>query len=54
MFKVTIIKLKDIVKIGIILILIYVFSTFILKNSSVSFLRFLLKNVFRLRIEIIE
>ena len=32
MFKVTIIKLKDIVKIGIILILIYVFSIFILKN----------------------
>ena len=33
MFKVTIIKLKDIVKIGIILILIYVFSRFILKNA---------------------
>ena len=32
MFNVTIIKLKDIIKIGIILILIYVFSNFILKN----------------------
>ena len=32
MFKVTIIRLKDIVKIGIILILIYVFSRFIFKN----------------------
>ena len=32
MFKVTIIKLKDIIKIGIILILIYVFSNFILKH----------------------
>lgn len=32
MFKVTIIRLKDIVKIGVILILIYVFSRFIFKN----------------------
>ena len=32
MFNVTIIKLKDIIKIGIILILIYVFSNFILKT----------------------
>ena len=32
MFNVTIIKLKDIIKIGIILILIYVFSNFIFKN----------------------
>jgi len=36
MFNVTIIKLKDIVKIGIILILIYVFSRFILKRSSIQ------------------
>ena len=40
MFKVTIIKLKDIVKIGIILILIYVFSTFILKNIINYFVNF--------------
>ena len=32
MFNVTIIKLKDIIKIGVILILIYVFSNFILKT----------------------
>ena len=36
MFNVTIIKLKDIVKIGIILILIYVFSRFILKKFSIT------------------
>lgn len=40
MFKVTIIKLKDIVKIGIILIFIYVFSIFILKNM-VNFIDYL-------------
>lgn len=32
MFNFTIIKLKDIIKIGVILILIYVFSNFILKT----------------------
>ena len=32
MFNVAIIKLKDIIKIGVILILIYVFSNFILKT----------------------
>ena len=37
MFNVTIIKLKDIVKIGIILILIYVFSNFIIKNFKNPF-----------------
>lgn len=37
MFNVTIIKLKDIVKIGIILILIYVFSNFIIKNFKNTF-----------------
>ncbi len=36
MFNVTIIKLKDIVKIGIILILIYVFSNFMIKNFKLS------------------
>ena len=36
MFNVTIIKLKDIVKIGIILILIYVFSNFFIKNFKLS------------------
>lgn len=36
MFNVTIIKLKDIVKIGIILILIYVFSHFMIKNLTIS------------------
>ena len=37
MFNVTIIKLKDIVKIGIILILIYVFFNFIIKNFKNTF-----------------
>lgn len=36
MFNVTIIKLKDIIKIGVILILIYVFSNFILKNFRIK------------------
>ncbi len=36
MFKVTIIKLKDIVKIGVILILIYVFSNFIVKKTTIN------------------
>lgn len=36
MFNVTIIKIKDIVKIGIILILIYVFSNFMIKNFKLS------------------
>ena len=36
MFKVTIIKLKDIVKVGIILILCYVFCRFILKKISIN------------------
>ena len=36
MFNVTIIKLKDIVKIGIILILVYVFSHFMIKNLKIS------------------
>ena len=36
MFNVTIIKLKDIIKIGVILILIYVFSNFILKTFKTN------------------
>ena len=36
MFKVTIIKLKDIVKIGVILILIYVFSRFMVKKVQLN------------------
>ena len=36
MFNVTIIKLKDIIKIGVILILIYVFSNFILKTFKAN------------------
>lgn len=36
MFNVTIIKLKDIIKIGVILILIYVFSNFILKTLKAN------------------
>ena len=43
MFKVTIIRLKDIVKIGIILILIYVFSRFIFNNFKNCIIN--LKNV---------
>ena len=52
MFNVTIIKLKDIIKIGVILILIYVFSNFVFKmfkdqkaldnlpkNNSVAFIK---------------
>ena len=38
MFNVTIIKLKDIIKIGVILILIYVFSNFILKTFKENIL----------------
>ena len=36
MFKVTIIKLKDIVKIGVILVLIYVFSRFMVKKVQIN------------------
>ena len=36
MFNVTIIKLKDIIKIGVILILIYVFSNFVLRNLRIE------------------
>ena len=36
MFNFTVIKLKDIIKIGIILILIYVFSNFILRNLEIK------------------
>ena len=57
MFNVTIIKLKDIIKIGVILILIYVFSNFVFKvfknqkalnnlskNNSVAFIKKSIEN----------